>query len=177
MEEALRNHEELDVWFKDITKWSKYETCESRKVWVEVFGVRPRGWWWENFKRISNLWGKLISLGKPIFRTDSFESMKMLIATKILSRIEEEILLSIEDGGYRVTIKKVGSALSTVHQYHSIPHPSSDHNKVPISDLPGFEDVNDDHEVTSNASCRQVRKDDPQEDKMEDQLVHGTPAL
>ena len=48
MEEALRNHEELDVWFKDIIKWSKYETCESRKVWVEVFGVPPRGWCWEN---------------------------------------------------------------------------------------------------------------------------------
>ena len=87
------NHEELDLWFKDITKWRKYESCESRKVWVEVFGVPPRGWCWENFKKISELWSGLISFGKSILRTDSIEFMKMLLVTTIFSRIEEEILL------------------------------------------------------------------------------------
>ena len=51
-----------------------------------------------------------------------FESMKMLLTTRIFKRIEEEILLSIEDEGFRVTVKKVGSVLSTVHHYQSIPH-------------------------------------------------------
>ena len=166
MEEALRNHEELDVWFKDITKWSKYEACDSRKVWVEVFGVPPRGWCWENFQKISFIWGKLISLGKPILRTDSFESMKMLIATKFFGQIEEEILLQIEDAGYRVIVREVGSVLSTVHQFQSIPHPSPAGIKVSSSGVPGFEDVNDDRTVTSNASCSHERKIDPQDDEL-----------
>jgi len=41
MEEALRNHEELDLWFYDIKRWDRYDICESRKVWLEVFGVPP----------------------------------------------------------------------------------------------------------------------------------------
>jgi len=176
MQEALRNHEELDLWFKDITKWSKYEACESRKVWVEVFGVPPRGWCWENFKRISEVWGRLISLGKPISRMDSFESMKMLIVTNIFSRIEEEILLTIEDLGYRVTVKELGSVISAVHQYQSIPHPIPAVNKDPNSDVPGFEDVHEDHPETSNASCSHGSKGDPQDVELEEQIVQESPA-
>ncbi|KAJ8422483.1 hypothetical protein Cgig2_017611 [Carnegiea gigantea] len=56
MEEAFTNHEELDLWFSNIKKWSTYDSCESRKVWLEVFGVPPRGWCWENFNKIASLW-------------------------------------------------------------------------------------------------------------------------
>ena len=76
-------------------------------MWLEIFRVPPRGWCWENFERISNLWGRLISLGKSICRTDSFESMKMLIVTNSFHRIEEEILLQIEYAGYRVMVKEI----------------------------------------------------------------------
>ena len=43
MEAALNNHEELDLWFSDIKKRSCYDSCEMPKVWLEVFGVPPRG--------------------------------------------------------------------------------------------------------------------------------------
>ncbi|KAJ8428190.1 hypothetical protein Cgig2_033128 [Carnegiea gigantea] len=91
MEEALNNHEELDVWFHDIQRWSSYDTCKTRNIWLEVYGVPPRGGYWENFKWIGELWGKLITLGKPIFRTDSFESMKVFIATEIGSATHQYI--------------------------------------------------------------------------------------
>jgi len=87
--------------------------------------------------------------------------MKMLIATKFFGQIEEEILLQIEDAGYRVIVREVGSVLSTVHQFQSIPHPSPAGIKVSSSGVPGFEDVNDDRTVTSNASCSHERKIDP----------------
>ena len=29
---AIQNHEELDLWFSDIKKWDRYESCTSRKV-------------------------------------------------------------------------------------------------------------------------------------------------
>ena len=44
MEEVLNNHEELDYWFHDIQRWTRYDSCEEHKVWLEVFGVRPQGW-------------------------------------------------------------------------------------------------------------------------------------
>jgi len=71
MEEALQHPEELQTWFSDIKRWDKYECCSTRKVWLEVIGVPPHGWLWENFKIIAELWGYLICLGKPILRTDS----------------------------------------------------------------------------------------------------------
>ena len=87
MKEALSNHEEMDLWFCDIQRWNKYDSCETRKVWLEVFGVPLRRWMWETFKRISELWGRLITLGKSIAYTESFESMKMLVVTYTFYRI------------------------------------------------------------------------------------------
>jgi len=72
MEAALQNHEVLDIWFSEIKGWDKYECCTSRKVWIEVVGVPPHRWKWENFKAIADLWGYLICLGKPIARIDTF---------------------------------------------------------------------------------------------------------
>ena len=81
MEEALANHAELELWFINIKKWDKYDCCETRIVWLEIFRVPPHGWTWENFKGIADTWGRLISLGKSIARTDLFESMKTLVDT------------------------------------------------------------------------------------------------
>ncbi|KAJ8444203.1 hypothetical protein Cgig2_028084 [Carnegiea gigantea] len=53
MEESLTNIGELDQWFSDIKKWSTYDSCETRKQWLEVFGVPPHGWCWENFDKIA----------------------------------------------------------------------------------------------------------------------------
>ncbi|KAJ8445636.1 hypothetical protein Cgig2_018577 [Carnegiea gigantea] len=114
MEEALNNHEELDYWFHDIQRWTRYDSCEERKVWLEVFGVPPRGWCWENFERISALWGRLISLEKSITHTDTFKSMKTLVIMDHFSWIEEEILLTIDDEGHRVMVREIGP---TIHQY------------------------------------------------------------
>ena len=76
-----------------------------------------------------------------------------------------------------MTVKELGSVLSTVHQVQSIPHPNPAVNKESNSDVPGFEDVQDDHTETSNASCSHGRKDYPQDDELEEQIVQGTPAL
>jgi len=83
-------------------RWDKYECCTSRKVWIEVVGVPPHGWKWENFKAIAELWGYLICLGKPIARTDTFESIKLLIEIDIVFFIEGDFILTIDDLGFRV---------------------------------------------------------------------------
>jgi len=57
MEESLLNHEELKTWFYDIKKWTSSDLCDARKVWIDIYGVPPHGWSWENFKKIAELWG------------------------------------------------------------------------------------------------------------------------
>jgi len=41
MEMSLANHEELDNWFYEVKEWDIYEVCDTRRVWIEVFGVPP----------------------------------------------------------------------------------------------------------------------------------------
>jgi len=44
MEEVLPNHQELNQWFVEFQRWNKYEHCETRRVWLEIFGIPPHGW-------------------------------------------------------------------------------------------------------------------------------------
>ena len=88
MEDVFQNHDELGQWFINVKKWNKYDCCETRSVWLEILGVPPHGWSWENCLKITELWGRLVCLGKPIFRTNSFQSMKVLIVTDIFHTIQ-----------------------------------------------------------------------------------------
>ncbi|KAJ8446314.1 hypothetical protein Cgig2_005845 [Carnegiea gigantea] len=88
MEESLTNIGELDQWFSDIKKWSStYDSCETRKVWLEVFGPH-------------------LMDGKSIYRIDSFESMKLMIVTNVFKRIDHDMLLTLGDEGYRLMIRE-----------------------------------------------------------------------
>jgi len=66
VEEVLNNHEGLDQWFIDLKKWDKYEVCEMRRVWLEIFGLPRHGRSRENFKNIGELWGSFVCLGQSI---------------------------------------------------------------------------------------------------------------
>ena len=46
-------------------------------------------------------------MGKSIARTDSFNSMRALIDTGVFNSIEGDVILTIEDAGYRVKVKEV----------------------------------------------------------------------
>ena len=110
-----------EQWFIDIKKWDMEESCDTRKVWLEVIGVLPHGWKWENFKQIAELWGRFICLGKSSSVTDSFEVMTILIVTKSFQRIEEEILLTVGYGGYRVMVKEIVTISQTLNQVYQVP--------------------------------------------------------
>ncbi|KAJ8424127.1 hypothetical protein Cgig2_002653 [Carnegiea gigantea] len=145
MEEALNNHEELDYWFHDIQRWTRYDPCEEPKVWLEVVGVPPRRWCWENFP------SRLISLAKSITHTDTFESMKMLVITDHFLQIEEEILLTIDGEGNRVMLREIEPTIPqyfTSHSKRKVAHESND-------GPPWFEDIEED--VAEDYCCsRQI---------------------
>jgi len=165
MEEALRNHEELDNRFIDIKPWDKYDCCSTRKVWLEVVGVPPHGWKWENFKKIADIWGYLISLGKPIARTDTFESMRLLIETNILVRIDDDFIFTLGDLGFRVIVRKIGPAFQTLQRpYFSSRH--SDEVADSNGEIPGFEDIEKVGETDANSG--------KEDQTIEDGLVEAT---
>jgi len=156
---VLSNHEELDLWFVSVKKWDKYDYCEMRRVWSEIFGVPPHVWTWDNFKKVTDIWGRIICLGESIARTDSFDSMKVLIDTDRFYTIEAYVILSIEDSGYRLKMKEVGPSVQVLQPAH-IPCSSplaeamdSSHRVV------GFEDLDDEVALEDDMECNNWRRD------------------
>ena len=148
MEEALSNPGELHQWFECIKRWDVAECCDNRRVWIDILGVPPQGWKWENFKLIANLWGQLICLGKSTTNSKSYEAMRALIATDRFCRIDSEILLLVENCGYRVTIREIATVGQAVRKPSvSAPNISvdgNDSNNDSNREVPGFEDLEDD---------------------------------
>jgi len=149
-DEALRNHKELDQWFSEIKVWDRYDTCTTRTVWLEVIGVPPHGWTWENFKKIADLWGDLICLGKPIFRTQAFDNIKILIETDILAFIEVDIVLRLEELGFRVHVREV-SYQGVIHGANCVSPKSREENES-NNNVPGFEDLDSHIEIVQDKS-------------------------
>ena len=85
-----------------------------KRIWIEIFGVPPHGWKWDNFKKVTDIWGRIVCLGKSIARTDSFDSMKVLIHTDRFHTMEADVILSIEDSRYRLKIKTVGPSVQVI---------------------------------------------------------------
>ena len=143
MESAVADQEELQQWFMEVKKWGSEDDCDSRRVWLSIIGVPPHGWIWENFKQIAELWGDFICLSKPATSTDSFEVMRVLIATKILHRIDDEILLQLDYGGYRVTVREAETVSQALQRTQLFMNGSNTEDKDSNFEVPGFEDIED----------------------------------
>uniref|UniRef100_A0A7C9AUC6 Uncharacterized protein n=1 Tax=Opuntia streptacantha TaxID=393608 RepID=A0A7C9AUC6_OPUST len=92
---------------------------------------------WENFKKIAEIWGRFVCLGKSATATDSFEAMKVCIATNILQKINSEVLLSLGSCGYRIIITEA----EVVTQVGSLCNKTGIHKEM--DHVPGFEDIED----------------------------------
>jgi len=172
MYEILEQQVELEHWFINVKKWSLEDRCETRRVWLEVIGVPPHGWKWENFKDIAEKWGKFISLGRSTLNTESFETMRVQIATAVFQKIEAEILLQVGFGGYRVMVREV----ETVSQMARIGECAS--HEESKSDIPGFEDIGDNIRNTGEEDAegwnREIQNGPEEEEDKESQGSYGS---
>ena len=103
----------------------------------------------------------MITLGKAISRTDSFASMKMLIVTDVFNRIDQDIVLNLGDGSYRLMIHEIGTAVQIVHN-ECIPFTNTPLENMNLSgDIPGFKDLMASLEADNDMAQSKVRRDDP----------------
>ena len=116
-----------------------FNAClRSLAAYLDIFGLI----FLTSLDVITHPWGYLVCLGKAIARTDSFASMRMLIETDVLLFIEKEIILRIEELGYKVIIREVGSVSQIIQQVQQVSisqAEDTDSNK----DVIGFEDIED----------------------------------
>ena len=115
-----------------MKKWDVYEVCDTRRVWIEVFGVLPHGWTLQNSENIASMWAKMVCLETPIEDIISFESMKILIDGDRFHNIEGHFILHIGDVGFRVVIKEASCKFQINVQFVVLARSTSMENKALI---------------------------------------------
>ncbi|KAK5786932.1 hypothetical protein PVK06_041582 [Gossypium arboreum] len=80
-----------------IEPWSEKSYVSNRVSWVEVVGIPLHCWNFETFKRVAELWGKLISMGESWNDACCYEKMEMLISINQLQQIDDLIMLEVGD--------------------------------------------------------------------------------
>ncbi|KAJ8422567.1 hypothetical protein Cgig2_026771 [Carnegiea gigantea] len=95
MEETLRNHGELDLWFNEINKWSRYKCCETRKKLDPRNQTRSRSspnsrtWFRPSSRTVQNP----RILGKPILLTPNSND-----EVPGFKHLEDDMAVDNEDG-------------------------------------------------------------------------------
>ena len=94
----------LQWMFDNLVVWSPEEACQTRKVWLECWGLSLYARFEENPNRIGDVWGKVISVDYGY--TGDLSCAKMLIDTMIFSPISCWNKLSIDDKLYDVHVRE-----------------------------------------------------------------------
>ena len=96
LEEALAiGMDLLLTYFQDVGKWNKYVWCQTRRIWLECYGIPPHAWTKENIMKIGEEWGKVVCLDKITEEMKSLNVKRILIDTCIWQFISGWIYLSI----------------------------------------------------------------------------------
>ncbi|TYH93990.1 hypothetical protein ES332_A12G011100v1 [Gossypium tomentosum] len=96
----------LKDYFITIEPWSEKRYVSERVTWIEVAGIPLHCWNYETFKRVAELWGKLISIGESWNRTNNFEKMDVLIFINKPHLIDELIILEVGNCKFRIRIQE-----------------------------------------------------------------------
>ena len=109
MEEQLSKcNQELSKFFEDVRIWCEEEWCQTRRVWIECFGIPIHAWSNENIKKIGEEWGAVVCLDELTEAGKSFSTARMLIDTCLWQNIQGWVYFSIDGKGYDVYVKEVG---------------------------------------------------------------------
>ncbi|KAK8570806.1 hypothetical protein V6N13_103208 [Hibiscus sabdariffa] len=94
--------------FSKVTLWSEKMNYLERATWLEVRGIPILGWNYTNLKKIAELWGTFEFLGENANHTLDCERVTVLISTKQVKRIEEEIEMEIGGEIFVLSISELG---------------------------------------------------------------------
>ncbi|PPD89730.1 hypothetical protein GOBAR_DD13332 [Gossypium barbadense] len=89
--EILRQKEwaYLKEFFINVEPWTEKFQVSKRAVWIEIAGIPLHSWNYQTTKRVVDLWGEIVAMGKNFTMTNTFEKIDILISTKQVNRIDE----------------------------------------------------------------------------------------
>ncbi|KAL4287198.1 hypothetical protein AHAS_Ahas19G0162200 [Arachis hypogaea] len=94
--------------FHSVWRWEEAERSETRRVWLECFGVPLHVWSANTFKMIGGQWGKVVGCDNLTESRNSFSVGHVQIDTSMLDVINEWIHITVGLSGFDVLVKEVG---------------------------------------------------------------------
>ncbi|KAK8358860.1 hypothetical protein V6Z12_A04G052900 [Gossypium hirsutum] len=79
----------LKEFFINVEPWTEKFLVSKRALWIEIAGIPLHSWNYQTTKRVVDLWGEIIAMGKNFTMTNTFEKIDILISTKQVNRIDE----------------------------------------------------------------------------------------
>ena len=95
-------------YFEGIRRCSEDEFCQTRRVWIECFGLPPHAWSASNLRKIGEQWGTVVCIDKKAVERMDFCSAKILIDTCYFPIIQNWVYFSVGGKGYDIFIKEMG---------------------------------------------------------------------
>ncbi|XP_072089344.1 uncharacterized protein [Arachis hypogaea] len=94
--------------FHSVWRWDEEERSETRRVWLECFGIPLHTWSTETLKMIGRQWGEIVGCDKAMESCLSLSVAQVQIDTCIMDRINEWIHITIGTSGFDILVKEVG---------------------------------------------------------------------
>ncbi|GMI89998.1 hypothetical protein HRI_002669100 [Hibiscus trionum] len=91
-------------WFSSVQDWVPELERGSRRAWISVRGIPIHAWSTTSFRRVGELWGRIIKYETSITDPHSCERGELLIETEQLEWIEEYIDFKVGTETYKVRI-------------------------------------------------------------------------
>ncbi|KAK8704000.1 hypothetical protein V6N13_047636 [Hibiscus sabdariffa] len=98
---------DLTQWFTKVKGSTLGVQVGSRSAWLLVVGIPMHLWSKETFRRIAQLWGRLIRVEDATTEPRGFERARFLIETTSLDRIDETLELALGAWSGRIRIQEV----------------------------------------------------------------------
>ena len=107
--------ERLKQWFTSISDWVEYDVCQTRRIWLEIFGLPIQLWSEDNIRKIAEIWGDVVMVEEESLKFRSFASAKVIVDTLSLNPIEDEVIIQVKDKGFKVSVLEAKMEFTIFH--------------------------------------------------------------
>ncbi|KAH7857029.1 hypothetical protein Vadar_008229 [Vaccinium darrowii] len=100
---ALGNND-IKGWFNSLKHWNGEGASSSRLIWLKCRGMPLNAWDLKSFRRISEIWGKFITIDHETLMEESFDVGRLLMVTECSTKIDQWINIIVKGRNYRVHV-------------------------------------------------------------------------
>ncbi|KAK8624052.1 hypothetical protein V6N13_065409 [Hibiscus sabdariffa] len=116
-DQGLYKHLEDHEWsyllevFSTVEPWTEAYHLPERVTWIQVTGIPLHCWNHITFKRLAEVWGKMIALGENATQFKDCEKVTILVSTNQWKRLDGTIELEVGREYFLIRVEELSSSV------------------------------------------------------------------